>query len=255
MGSATRLLVLANVVAAGCAKGGGASPDAVPSCGDACDTDGDGVIDATDECPDTRPGEVVNQAGCDDSQVSPTLEPMFPPFGLTWTPTGDLGRAGGLTWTYVGIDRGDLFHIYWVICDDPAQPCGVSLDGPLDPGESWQLSAALSNPTGGQLVFTNATNIVLADTTTVPLSGRLTVTIVDGAAAALPFHPVGILGVPARSATHGAEIPGTAFTVTALVEVQDQTAVWTPYLDYYDAAPTADPGGTAVSFGGSFYSE
>ena len=256
-------LVPAILVAVGCAKGGtpgnGDGPTGGPdstSSGATCDTDGDGVLDPDDDCTDTPPGEVVNDAGCSDSQVMPTLEPTFPPFNLTWTPTGDIGRAGGLTWTYVGIDRGDLFHIYWVICDDPATPCGVSLDGPIDgANESWQFAAGLSNPGGGQLVFTNTPNILLADTSLVPLSGRLTVTIVDGAGAPLPFNTVGALGVPARSGTHGAEIPGVAYTVTALIEVQDATAVWTPYLVYYDAAATPDPGSTSVSFGGSFYSE
>ena len=38
--------------------------------------------------------------------------------------------------------------------------------------------------------------------------------------------------------------------------VRSVTATWTPYLDYYDAAATPDPGaGTSVSFGGSFYDE
>jgi hypothetical protein len=42
----------------------------------------------------------------------------------------------------------------------------------------------------------------------------------------------------------------------ALVEVKDATATWTPYLDYYDAAPTLNPGpGTAISYGGSFYDD
>jgi hypothetical protein len=37
--------------------------------------------------------------------------------------------------------------------------------------------------------------------------------------------------------------------------VQDTTTTtWTPYLDYYDAAPTPVAGmGTTTSFGGSFY--
>ena len=253
-------LVSATLAVAGCAKGGAAGADAGPdalACGDMCDADDDGVFDALDECPDTPRGEEVNSVGCADSEVSPTLEPAFPPFGLTWTPTGDLGRVGGLTWTYVGIDRADLFHIYWIICDDPATPCGVSLDGPIDAAnENWQFDPVASNLPGGRSVFTNTTTIVLADTSTVSLSGRLTVTIVDGGAVPFAFAAVADLGVVTRSGTHGAEIVGTAFTVTALVEVQDATAVWTPYLDYYDAAPTGDPGGaTAVSFGGSFYSE
>lgn len=247
-------LVALTPAASGCAKGAETS-DA--SCGASCDTDRDGVVDGSDLCPDTPAGEVVNEDGCADSQVSPTLED-FPPFGLTWTPTGDLGRAGGLTWAYAGIDRADLFHIYWIVCDDPATPCGLSLDGPIDaPAEGWQPSAADSDFPAGRLVFTNATNILLADTTTVPLSGRLTITIIEEESGApLPFDTVANLGVTARSGTHGAVIPRTTFTVTALAEVEDTaTAIWTPYLDYYDAAPTGDPGGTSVSFGASFYSE
>jgi hypothetical protein len=256
-------IALACAAVVGCAKGGnpsqdgpGSGPDA--SCGATCDTDGDGVPDGSDACPGTPPGEVVNGDGCADSQVSPTLEPEFPPYNLMWTPTGDLGRAGGLTWTYVGIDRADLFHIYWVPCDDPATVCGLSLDGPIDTAaEDWHFSAAQSNLPGGVLVFDNTTNIPHADATIVPLTGRLTVTIVDGAGAPLPFDTVANLGITsARIGTHGAEIPGTAYTVTVLAEVEDSTAVWTPYLDYFDAAPTPDPGaGTAVSFGGSFYDE
>ena len=219
------------------------------SCGDMCDQDGDGVVDGTDACPDTPAGEMVNKVGCSASQLTPKLEEMFPPYGLTWTPTGDPGRAGGLTWSYTGIDRGDLFHIYWVPCDDPTTPCGVSLDGPIDPAtEKWQFSAADSNLAGGKLVFLNATHIVLADMTTPALTGRLTLTIVDANQAPLPFATLATLGVTGQDGQYGAEIPGTGFTVNALIEVEDATAIWTPYLDYFDAASTPDPGpGTAVS--------
>jgi hypothetical protein len=249
------------VVAAGCAKGNSSTADAPPppidGCGDLCDTDGDGVVDGDDACPGTPPGEVVNDVGCSDGQVAPELEPTFPPFGLEWMEAGDIGRAGGLTWTYNNIDRGDLFHIYWVICDDPATPCGVSLDGPIDaPNENWQHDAAASNLTGGVAVFFNSTSILLADSTTVPLEGRLTVSIVDGAQASFPFDAVENLDILARRATHGAEIPAAAFVVTALIEVRETAGPgpWMPYLDYYDAAPTG-AGSTGVSFGGSFYSE
>jgi hypothetical protein len=224
-------------------------------CGDACDSDQDGVVDAADECPNTPPEVPVNRAGCSDSQVSPTLEPDFPPFGLTWTPTGDIGRAGGLTWTYEGIDRTDRFHIYWVVCDDPATPCGVSLDGPIDAApENWTFST-LSALGAGRLIFDNAPTIRLADNTTTQLTGRLVMTIKDGFGNPLPFAPAASLNIPARTGMYAAPIPGVGFTVTAIIEVQDSAAVWTPYLDYYDAAATPDPGSTSVSFGGSFYSE
>lgn len=263
-------VTLATFVAIGCATGqtvdtpsdGGGSDgsgDGASSCKGPCDQDGDGVPDGIDKCPDTPPKTVVNKVGCADSQLKPKLAPTWPPYGLTWTPTGDLGRAGGVTWTYSGIGRGDLFHIYWIVCDDPATPCGLSLDGPINaPSESWQFSGADSNLPGGKLVFTNATGILLADMSTVPLSGRLTVTIVDAANAPIPFVDVSTLGVTARDGKYGAEIKGTGFKVVALAEVQDaMTMTWTPYMDYYDAAKTPDTGDAGVnahtSFGASFY--
>ena len=91
--------------------------------------------------------------------------------------------------------------------------------------------------------------------------GRVTLTITDASGTPLVWKTVAALGIqpatPPRSGTHGAEITGTGFTVSALAEVQDPTTLmWHPYLDYYDAAPTPETGGmTAVSFGGSFYSE
>lgn len=255
------------VVATSCAKASNGPADAssepadaaadiaIDSCGSDCDTDMDGVRDGSDQCPSTPPGQPVNKVGCADSQLTPVLVPEFPPFGLTWTNTGDLGRAGGLTWTYAGIARGDLFHIYWIVCDDPSTPCGLSLDGPIDAPAGWVFSAASSNLAGGTLVFTNSTHIVHADGTTVPLTGRLTLTLVDGSNVALPFASVASLGVQARSGTYGAEIPGTAYSVNAIAEVQEANATtWTPYLDYYDAAPTSMTGsGTTVSYGASFY--
>jgi hypothetical protein len=256
------------VAAASCAKasnGPAADAPAAPadvaidSCGSDCDTDMDGVRDGSDQCPDTPPGQPVNQAGCADSQLMPVLVTEFPPFGLTWTNTGDLGRAGGLTWSYAGIDRGDLFHIYWVLCDDPATPCGLSLDGPIDAPAGWVVNASSSDLAGGTLVFNNSTHIVHDDGTTVALSGRLTVKLVDGNNAALPFASVGSLGVQARNGTYGAEIPGTAYSVNAIAEVQEaNSTTWTPYLDYYDAAPTSMTGsgsGTTVSYGASFYAK
>jgi hypothetical protein len=267
--------LVAWIGAGGCAKGktGGddgddddvaGQPDASAgdidgsSCGELCDQDGDGVLDPNDACPATPSGDVVNQVGCSVSQVTPTLEPDFPPFGLTWTPTGDLGRAGGLTWTYTGIDRADLFHIYWIVCDDPATPCGLSLDGAVDGlSENWQASAPASDLAAGRLVFTNTTHIVLADSSTPQLNGRLTVTIFDASNASIPFAYLATLGVTGRAGQFGSEIPGTGYKVVALAEVQDPSSgSWVPYLDYYDAAPTPETGGsTATSFGGSFYAE
>jgi hypothetical protein len=232
-------------------------PDAA-GCGTACDEDGDGVPDENDQCPGTPAGEPVNQVGCADSQLTPTLEPEFPPFGLTWGNTGDLGRPGGLTWTYTAIQRSDLFHIYWILCDDPETPCGISLDGPLDtPTEHWQFSPADSDLANGTLVFTSTPQILLHDSSTLPLSGRLTVAITNLEGAPLPAADVTTLGITSRTGEAGAEIPATSFRVNMLAEVQDaQTMTWTPYLDYHDAAPTPDTGDTTyMSISGYFYSK
>lgn len=264
-----RLLSLA-LLAAGCAKGGAIAPtdDAGPgeidapsgptadaSCGTSCDRDGDGIVDGSDHCPNTPAGAIVNQVGCADSQLTPVLEPTFPPLGLAWTTAGALGKAGGLTWTYAGIQRKDLFHIDWVICDDPMNACGLSLDGPIDdPAEAWHFSPD-SDLANGKLVFINSTHILLDDMSKPALAGRLTVTIVDGASAPLKFATVAMLGVTPRLGEYGAEIPGTGYTVTALAEVQDPVSLaWTPASDYYDAAMTPMAGGGVTSsFGGSFY--
>ncbi|HSQ61953.1 MAG TPA: thrombospondin type 3 repeat-containing protein [Polyangiaceae bacterium] len=267
-------IVLALFAATSCATGqattpgsdggsdGGANGDGGPPAkcdGGVCDQDGDGVPDTSDKCPNTPPKAVVNKVGCSDSQLTATLNSAWPPYGMTWTEAGELGRAGGLTWTYTGIQRGDLFHIYWIVCDDPTMPCGLSLDGPIDvPSEKWTYSATDSDLPNGKLVFTNATNILLADASKVALSGRLTITIVDSNNAAIPFTDVGTLNVTARDGKYGAEIKGTGFKVVALGEVEDATnQTWTPYLDYYDAAATPDTGDAGgnvyTSYGGSFY--
>jgi hypothetical protein len=262
-----RILFIAPAVliAAGCAKGAQGLPDSKgpdvdadltdASCGMLCDHDHDGVVDCIDQCPNTPPGQVVNSVGCADSQLTATLETNFPPYSLTWTNAGNLGRAGGLTWTYAGIVRRDLFHIYWLVCDDPVLLCGLSLDGPIDvAAEYWTFSAVDSDLPNGKLVYTNTTHILLADTSTPQLSGRLTLTIVDASDVAIHFADTATLNVIARNGNHGAEITGPYFKVVALAEVKDATSAWTPFQDYYDAAPTPPAGGgSTVSLDGAFY--
>lgn len=251
---------------ASCAKGAqgvngdGGSGSGVPadaSCGDMCDQDHDGVFDGMDKCPNTPAGLPVNKDGCAESQLMWTLEAMFPPYNLAWTNAGDLGRAGGLTWTYANINRGDLFKIAWVVCDDPATPCGMSLDGPIDvAAENFQYDATDSDLLHGKLVYTNTTHIALADMTQPQLNGRLTVTITDATMMPIAFAAVSAFGINPRMGQFAAAIAGTGFQVVALAEVQDPTSMmWSPYLDYYDAAPTpmTGSGSSAISFGGSFY--
>ncbi|HTM18896.1 MAG TPA: hypothetical protein VL172_00245 [Kofleriaceae bacterium] len=222
-----------------------------------CDTDGDGVLDGDDACPDTAVSAVVNPVGCSDAQVDPTLNATWPPYSLDWTPAGNMGGAGGMTWTYSSIDHGDLFHIYWLPCDDPGSKCGLSLDGPIDDtGEYFAFSASDSNLPNGVLVLVNTTQIPVAGGGFTALNGRLTMTLVDSTDTPMAWQTVAALGVTARAATHGAEITGTGFKVTVLGEVQESGGAWTPYQQYFDAAAKPDPyPPLTVSFGGSFYDE
>jgi hypothetical protein len=222
-----------------------------------CDADDDGVIDENDECADTPAATEVNDEGCSDAQVDAVLQTSWPPYSLDWTPAGQMGLAGGMTWTYANIEPGDLFHIYWLPCDDPISKCGLSLDGPIDdPDEYWVFSAADSDLPGGKLVFTNTTQIFDPSSNPVPLTGRMTLTFVDALDATIAVQTVAALGVTARDATHGVEITGTGFEVTVLAEVKEAAGAYTPYQQYFDSAPKQDPHPSlTVSFGGSFYDE
>ena len=54
------------------------------------DTDGDGVPDDKDNCPDTAPGSVVNEHGCNLEQLVPCGGPAT---GGTWRNHGEYLRA------------------------------------------------------------------------------------------------------------------------------------------------------------------
>ena len=73
----------------------------------------------------------------------------------------------------------------------------------------------------------------------------------------MPIGDLNSLGIVGRDGEYGTEVKGAGYTITMLIEVQDAAAVWTPYLDYYDTAPTPEMGmGLAqLSIGGSFYAE
>jgi hypothetical protein len=79
------LILLFTTVLAAC---GGSSDNVSPGSivvevpgtgGDLTDTDGDGVPDVNDECPNTPAGEFVNAVGCSESQLEPTEPPVEPP--------------------------------------------------------------------------------------------------------------------------------------------------------------------------------
>jgi hypothetical protein len=225
----------------------------------AADADGDGVPDVLDLCPGTAASAAVNSRGCAASQVVAKRNDTFPSYGLTFTKTGDPGRAGGVTFAYTGIDfstDGGHFNIYWVPNDDAAfGPYGISLDGPVEAPETWTLSAGESSLPGGVAVFHGNTKIHLFDGSTPALQSRLTLTATSGSTP-LAWQTTADLAITAELGTMALEIPHVAastFTVVAKAEVFNGSA-WVPYLDDYDAAKTPPEAKEAfISYGGSFY--
>ena len=254
-------LALAMVAAAGCARGGdggggGGGETVDGSCGDQCDSDSDGVSTRWTSARTRRRARWSTAKGALTRSSRQSSSPTFPPYNLMWTSGGDIGRPGGLTWTYEGIQRGDLFHIYWIICDDPLQPCGISLDGPIDkPSESWKFSATDSDLPAGKVVFTNITAIALDGGSSQALDGRLTIRSCPRRTSRFRSDRQRARRARACGCLWRRD-SGTGYKVAALIEVRDTSGTWTPYLDYYDAAPTPMMGGsTSVSFGASFYSK
>jgi hypothetical protein len=251
-------------LASTCPNGTFSPTAAFPTCGavgsgTAPDSDGDGVPDALDACPGTPPGSAVNSAGCALSQTVAKVNPVFPPYGLTFAESGSSGRVGGLTWNYSGIDfssGGGKFAIYWVANDDPAfGPYGISLNGPVTASAAVALSAADSNLAGGVAVLEGTTTIQLLDGTTPTLQTRLVLTAVDKSSNPLPWQTTAALGITADLGTVALQIPDVAssgFTVNAQAQVWNGSA-WEAYLDYYDAASRATSGNAFISYGGSFY--
>jgi hypothetical protein len=241
-------------------SGGAGGAGGAGGMGGAPDSDGDGVPDVLDLCPNTPPMTVVNSRGCSESQaVAKVNADTFPPYGSMFTQTGDPGRAGGVTYAYTGINfasDGGLFDIYWVLNDDSAfGPYGISLDGPVMMAETWTLSGSDSMLPNGVAVFTGNTHIHLFDGSLPPLMSRLTVTATSGSNP-LAWQTTANLGIMADLGTMVVQVPkgmASALTINAKAEVFDGTN-WVPYLDYYDAAKTPPEAKEAyISYGGSFY--
>src|SRR5579863_9876707 len=96
-------ITCAMVAATSCATGGDSPATDGGVAGDAVDDLlGDtvhGVGDAARDRVGDRTGDAVGSKDSGpDAPRTPKLDSTFPPYGLTWTPSGNLGRAGGLTW-------------------------------------------------------------------------------------------------------------------------------------------------------------
>ena len=181
------------------------------------------------------------------SPPGPTGPVYPPPGGVTFGSSGDIGRTGGLTWSYSGFTQSGWTHMIYGSAASPdlafdapngTGPCASCDTGVDEPGETLSFSAGDSNLAGGVLVWTGSAKInVLGSNTTLPT--RLTMTVTDGNGAVSLMDPssVGLdpeIGGLVLVDTH------PSYSVNLVFEAQ-YAATWTPVKDLFDSLST-DPG-------------
>ncbi|PLY01047.1 MAG: hypothetical protein C0622_07770 [Desulfuromonas sp.] len=163
-----------------------------------------------------------------------------PPGGaaVTITPNtdGDIGKAGGRTYTYSDIVRaneGGL--VYWGITEDSVK---LSLDFDTDyvGDEVMTFDPARSDLPNGIVVWVGSTSIYNAITrTTVTLTGTyFTLTVTDDLGAPLALTQPDTVGLPAGMGGVLEVTAGMEFNANMIFRIADGT----PAYDYYNAYPT-----------------
>jgi uncharacterized repeat protein (TIGR01451 family) len=184
--------------------------------------------------------------------VGPVQPGSAPLTGVSFTSAGDIGRAGGLTYTFSGLTSGLLAQfqsLEW----GPADANGVQLamDGAIDaPGETLTFNAGASDLAIGKAVWTGSAQYPIAQpATTLSLLTRFTMTAEDAASAP-------ITGFIATSGYgDGATVPVSGdFSANLLYEVSaDGGVTWTPAKDYFDAQQNVPGNQIVSSFTGAFF--
>lgn len=169
------------------------------------------------------------------------LGPVYPaPGGNSWSPAGDVGLAGGATWTYTITDFGAFDQLWW----GPAN-VGSSMDGGgLEAMSLNSLAGAVATWTGMTSVFLNTGSSDVAT--------RFTATIISGAPGGwVTSGSVGILGGEPQAV---AEVVSNDFVVNLLFEadIANFGVGFNPFRTEFDNAPTVG-GSSSTSFTGQFY--
>jgi hypothetical protein len=191
---------------------------------------------------------LATAGGLAAAATPPPTGPVYPPpGGVTLGSSGDIGRAGGHTFTYSDLQLWRFDPLMWgVFGTDGAK---LAMDGAIDaPGETLSYSSADSSLGAGLLRFTGSA--VLPGVGTFPT--RVTIRPMTPAGAPLPLTdaaqaqlPPGLGGVAVITGDYKANI---------LFEVLSGSS-WVPAKDFFDAAPTSpsQDGDLITSFGGGFY--
>lgn len=224
------------------------------------DTDGDGVADAFDQCPGTPAGTVVDDTGCPPPvpEPNPNAESDY---NMTATETGDIGRAGGATWSFRDIDfqAAGKTLLASVFNDDPDPqfaPYGISMDDtPIVGAEIMHVDAAQSDLPNGVVVFTGTTRIWHAiNQVWVGVATRITATVTDSTDNPLFIADTSQIPFPLRLGEVGFQVPAAGYDIHIIGEVSTNGgASWAPYLDFFDAFNNTPVHSARISFGASWY--
>ncbi len=184
----------------------------------------------------------------------PTTGPVFPaPGSGTWTSTGtptggEIGKAGGITWSYAGVDPTQFLQMVWGL-GYPEIPSTFSFG--LNTA-TLAYDATASNLAGGSLVFDGSAAFPNLNGSTPSYPVRLVVTTLSGPSAFVPTASLSGLTVDPSA---GGVLPVTGdFSVNLVIEVSTNGgSTWTPANDYFNATPHTADVATSSSVQGDFW--
>jgi uncharacterized repeat protein (TIGR01451 family) len=183
-----------------------------------------------------------------------TIGPVFPaPGSGTWTSTGtptggEIGKAGGITWSYTGVDPTQFDQMVWGL-GYPTFPATFSFG--LDTA-ALAFDPATSSLSGGVLNFTGSAEFPNLDGSTPSYPVRLQVTTATGPSAFV--DPGSLTGLTVDPGAGGV-LPVTGdFSVNLIIEVStDGGTTWTPANDYFNNTPHTAGVSTSSSVQGDFW--
>jgi uncharacterized repeat protein (TIGR01451 family) len=179
--------------------------------------------------------------------VQPGVAPLS---GVTFPSTGDIGRAGGLTYTFSGVTG--LMSQFQTLEWGPAGPDSVqlSMNGPISPANTLTFNTGASDLANGKAVWMGTAQYPIAQPPgTIQLLTRFTMTAKDS-------NNVPITGF---NATSGYGDGATAnvlgdFSATLLFEVSDNNGTsWMAAKDYFDTHQNVPGNEMFSSFTGAFF--
>jgi uncharacterized repeat protein (TIGR01451 family) len=186
------------------------------------------------------------------AQAAPTptgpVQPGTAPFtGVAATPSGDIGTAGGLTYTFSGLTptlMAQFQSVEWGPADANAIELAMNGDASFStPGQVLTFNAGDSNLASGRAVWTGSTPYPLAQPAqTVTLLTRFTMTLSTALNAVTGYGD-------------GATVPVTGnFSANLLFEVSaDNGVTWTPAETYFNAQQNVLGNTVQSSFTGGFF--